>query len=94
MIWNEPNNKSHWDFEIDPEWKLFGDLVKVSCEAVAAENTGVLKVLGGISPIDASTNAQPTVGCPANGSSEPGVKMRTRRVLALAAGGNTKTVSE
>ena len=22
-LWNEPNNKSHWDFEIDPEWKLF-----------------------------------------------------------------------
>lgn len=20
MIWNEPNNKSHWDPEIDPEW--------------------------------------------------------------------------
>ena len=20
MIWNEPNNKSHWDFELDPEW--------------------------------------------------------------------------
>jgi hypothetical protein len=23
MIWNEPNNKSHWDFEIDPYWRLF-----------------------------------------------------------------------
>jgi len=23
MIWNEPNNKSHWDFEIDPEWRMF-----------------------------------------------------------------------
>ena len=21
MIWNEPNNKSHWDFEIDPDWR-------------------------------------------------------------------------
>ena len=20
MLWNEPNNLSHWDFEIDPEW--------------------------------------------------------------------------
>ena len=23
MFWNEPNNKSHWDFEIDPEWNKF-----------------------------------------------------------------------
>ena len=22
MIWNEPNNKSHWDFEIDPHSSL------------------------------------------------------------------------
>ena len=20
MLWNEPNNKSHWDFELDPDW--------------------------------------------------------------------------
>src|SRR5947207_15318924 len=47
-----------------------------------------------ISPIDARTNAHPTVGWPANGSSDPGVKMRTRRVLPLCSGGKTKTVSE
>jgi beta-xylosidase len=52
MIWNEPNNKSHWDFEIDPHWNLFGDLVKLSSQAITSENSGVLKVLGGISPID------------------------------------------
>jgi len=23
MLWNEPNNLSHWDFHIDPDWKLF-----------------------------------------------------------------------
>ncbi len=23
MLWNEPNNKSHWDFEIDPDWARF-----------------------------------------------------------------------
>ena len=27
MIWNEPNNKSHWDPEIDPEWSLYADMV-------------------------------------------------------------------
>ena len=23
MFWNEPNNLSHWNFEIDPEWQRF-----------------------------------------------------------------------
>jgi beta-xylosidase len=54
MIWNEPNNKSHWDFEIDPHWNLFGDLVKLSTQAISSENSAVLRVLGGISPIDAN----------------------------------------
>ena len=26
MFWNEPNNKSHWDFEIDPDWKILPKL--------------------------------------------------------------------
>ena len=21
MLWNEPNNLSHWNFEIDPGWR-------------------------------------------------------------------------
>ena len=29
MIWNEPNNKSHWDFEIDPGWQVFAKMVNV-----------------------------------------------------------------
>ncbi len=28
MLWNEPNNLSHWDFEIDPEWDKFAAMVK------------------------------------------------------------------
>ena len=27
MLWNEPNNLSHWDFKLDPEWKLFAEMV-------------------------------------------------------------------
>jgi len=23
MLWNEPNNLSHWDFHLDPDWKIF-----------------------------------------------------------------------
>lgn len=52
MFWNEPNNKSHWDFEIDPDWRLFGKMVTLAADAVAAENPRLLKVLGGMSPID------------------------------------------
>lgn len=52
MLWNEPNNKSHWDVQLDPEWTRFGDMVKRASAAIAAVNPDLPKVLGGISPID------------------------------------------
>jgi beta-xylosidase len=52
MLWNEPNNKSHWDFEIDRDWNVFADMVKLAADAIRAENPRLTKVLGGISPID------------------------------------------
>ncbi|HEX5459104.1 MAG TPA: hypothetical protein VFX20_03965 [Steroidobacteraceae bacterium] len=53
MFWNEPNNKSHWDFvELDPEWRIFSSMVTLAAEAVAGERSGLIRVLGGISPID------------------------------------------
>jgi beta-xylosidase len=52
MIWNEPNNKSHWDFEIDPEWRMFSEMAIAAAEAVADANPQLRRVLGGISPID------------------------------------------
>src|SRR6185369_6998955 len=52
MLWNEPNNLSHWDFEIDPEWDQFAGMVKLAANAIKAENPKLTKVLGGISPID------------------------------------------
>jgi beta-xylosidase len=51
-FWNEPNNKSHWAFEIDPEWKMFSAMLRVATQAVKAEKPDILRVLGGISPID------------------------------------------
>ncbi len=51
-FWNEPNNKSHWDFEIDTEWLAFSEMVKLAAQAVASENPALPRVLGGISPID------------------------------------------
>jgi beta-xylosidase len=52
MLWNEPNNKSHWDFQIDQGWKIFSQMAKLAADAVASENPGLRRVLGGISPID------------------------------------------
>jgi beta-xylosidase len=51
-LWNEPNNKSHWDFEIDPEWKLFARMAMLAGDAVRGENATLTRVLGGMSPID------------------------------------------
>jgi beta-xylosidase len=52
MLWNEPNNMSHWDFEIDPSWSRYAELVRTAAAAVASERPELLRVLGGISPID------------------------------------------
>jgi beta-xylosidase len=52
MFWNEPNNKSHWDFQLDPEWDIFSEMIKAAGRAVADENPRLLRVLGGMSPID------------------------------------------
>jgi beta-xylosidase len=52
MIWNEPNNKSHWDFEIDPDWSAFAQMTRLAGDAIAAESPRLMRVLGGISPID------------------------------------------
>jgi beta-xylosidase len=53
MLWNEPNNLSHWNFELDRDWEIFSPMVKLACDAIRAENPRLLQVLGGISPIDA-----------------------------------------
>ncbi len=53
MLWNEPNNLSHWNFEIDPDWSAYARMVNLASDAVRAENRAVRRVLGGISPIDA-----------------------------------------
>ncbi len=54
-LWNEPNNKSHWNFdEIDSDWSIYADLVKTASRAIVAERPTLTKVLGGISPIDPS----------------------------------------
>ena len=53
MIWNEPNNKSHWDPEIDPDWRLFAEMA--ICAGGCHSRRRIRRsprVLGGMSPID------------------------------------------
>ncbi|HEX8924300.1 MAG TPA: glycosyl hydrolase [Terriglobales bacterium] len=52
MLWNEPNNLSHWDFKIDPEWKRFAEMAIAACRVIREVNPELKIVLGGISPID------------------------------------------
>ena len=52
MLWNEPNNLSHWDFKLDPDWKRFAEMIIAASRAVRREHPGLPLVLGGISPID------------------------------------------
>ncbi|MBI5264703.1 MAG: beta-xylosidase [Bradyrhizobium sp.] len=51
-IWNEPNNKSHWDIQIDPEWDRFAEMAIATGKAIRAVHPTLPRVLGGISPID------------------------------------------
>ncbi|MCU1233262.1 MAG: hypothetical protein JWP63_1229 [Candidatus Solibacter sp.] len=52
MLWNEPNNLSHWNFEIDPGWTAYARMINLAADAVRAERPNLPRALGGISPID------------------------------------------
>jgi beta-xylosidase len=52
MLWNEPNNLSHWDFKLDPDWKMFAATALAGAEAIRRVDPELRIVLGGISPID------------------------------------------
>ena len=52
MLWNEPNNLSHWNFEVDRGWETYARMVNTAADAVRAERPHLRRVLGGISPID------------------------------------------
>ena len=52
MLWNEPNNKSHWDPEVDPGWERFATLATLAGRAIREIHPTLPRVLGGISPID------------------------------------------
>jgi|SRR5579864_1506749 len=52
MLWNEPNNLSHWDRYQDPDWSLFTEMICMAGHRLAEVAPGLTRVLGGISPID------------------------------------------
>ena len=53
VLWNEPNNLSHWNFHLDPEWRIFAAMVKAASESIRACNPDIPIVLGGVSSCDA-----------------------------------------
>ncbi len=52
VLWNEPNNLSHWNFHLDPEWLRFAEMVKAGSQAIRAKNPDLPIVLGGVSSCD------------------------------------------
>ena len=52
MLWNEPNNLSHWDFHVDPDWKIFARMITLAAKEIRKINPELTIVLGGLSPID------------------------------------------
>ncbi len=52
VLWNEPNNLSHWNFHLDPGWQRFADMVQQSARAIRAQNPHLPIVLGGVSSAD------------------------------------------
>jgi beta-xylosidase len=52
MLWNEPNNLSHWDFKVDPDWKMFARMIIAAAREIRRINPQLTIALGGLSPID------------------------------------------
>ena len=52
VLWNEPNNLSHWNFHLDPGWLRFAEMVKEASAAIRKVNPELTIVLGGVSSGD------------------------------------------
>ncbi len=52
VLWNEPNNLSHWNFHLDPGWTRFAEMVKAASVAIRKVNPHLTIVLGGVSSGD------------------------------------------
>ncbi|HLS27365.1 MAG TPA: NAD-dependent epimerase/dehydratase family protein [Opitutales bacterium] len=49
-LWNEPNGLVDWDWRLDPEWKIFSEMIGMA--AHWAKHRGKKTVLGGLCPTD------------------------------------------
>jgi beta-xylosidase len=52
VLWNEPNNLSHWNFHLDPGWHRFAEMVKLASASIRKVNPELPIVLGGVSSCD------------------------------------------
>ena len=52
VLWNEPNNLSHWNFHLDPGWMCFSEMVKLASASIRTINPRLPIVLGGVSSCD------------------------------------------
>ncbi len=52
QFWNEPNNLSHWDYTLDPDWSIFARMVRYASQEVRREAPQITQLLGGLSPLD------------------------------------------
>ena len=69
MLWNEPNNLSDWDFQMDPQWREFSTMVKHA----AVEGPAALLHLwpagpGGVCPLCRRGGQAVRAGLAASGS--------------------------
>jgi CDP-paratose 2-epimerase len=49
-LWNEPNNRSEYDYTLDPNWKIFSKMIIMA--SYWSRQLGKKVALGGMSPID------------------------------------------
>ena len=52
VLWNEPNNLSHWNFNLDPGWRRYAEMVQLASRAIRTVNPKLPVVLGGVSSCD------------------------------------------
>ncbi len=57
MLWNEPNNLSHWDFQMDPEWRQFSAMIMGAARAIKELAPQVPLVLGASRPSTRTSSA-------------------------------------
>lgn len=52
MLLNEPNNVSHWDRDLDPDWSTYARMCTLAAGELRVAAPSTMLLLGGISPID------------------------------------------